>query len=157
MTDTANLYYHLEMEISIVSMSYSDISRIMELERSCFPDPWSAENYISEMNNPFSVYLVYAIDGLVIAFSGLWVDEDCHLVTICTDERYRRQGIAEQLMQKNIEIAIARGGKSISLEVREKNFAARKLYEKFGFQAVGLRTAYYQDNGDNAVLYALEF
>ena len=40
---------------------------------------------------------------------------------------------------------------NISLEVKEKNVPAIKLYEKYGFEKVGIRKKYY--NGiDNAII-----
>ena len=40
----------------------------------------------------------------------------------------------------------------LTLEVRESNVRARKLYEKFGFKIVGERKNYY-DNNETAILY----
>ena len=46
--------------------------------------------------------------------------------------------------------------KSLFLEVRENNTAARKLYEKTGFVEVGMRKNYYSNPTENAVLYKME-
>ena len=48
-----------------------------------------------------------------------------------------------------------REGALIYLEVREKNQAARGLYEKTGFVPVGKRKDYYKYPTDDAVLYTL--
>jgi len=40
----------------------------------------------------------------------------------------------------------------ITLEVRESNAPARKMYESFGFKEVGIRKNYYADNRENAVI-----
>ena len=39
------------------------------------------------------------------------------------------------------------------LEVRESNIAARKLYEKAGFEPTGRRKSYYTDPLEDALLY----
>jgi ribosomal-protein-alanine N-acetyltransferase len=39
-----------------------------------------------------------------------------------------------------------------TLEVRESNYAAIELYERYGFRAAGRRRRYYQDNGEDAVV-----
>ena len=44
----------------------------------------------------------------------------------------------------------------LTLEVRESNLKARKLYEKFGFKIVGERKNYY-DNNETAILYVRYF
>ena len=156
MTNIKNSIIIILVTKIISSVTFSDIARIVELDRASFPDPWSVDSYISEVKNPCSVYLAYRSGGYIVAFSGLWIDEDCHLVTICTDLKYRRQGIGEELLSENIKVASFRGGKTMSLEVREKNIPARALYEKFGFLQVGFRPNYYHDNGDNAIIYLLE-
>ena len=43
----------------------------------------------------------------------------------------------------------------MELDFIEGNDRARHLYEKFGFEQVGLRKGYYPDNGEDAVLYTL--
>ena len=42
--------------------------------------------------------------------------------------------------------------KYLTLEVRPTNIAAVKLYEKFGFNSLGVRKKYYQDNGEDALI-----
>jgi ribosomal-protein-alanine N-acetyltransferase len=41
------------------------------------------------------------------------------------------------------------------LEVRAGNEAAQTLYRKFGFEVVGHRPRYYQDNHEDALLMTL--
>ena len=42
--------------------------------------------------------------------------------------------------------------KSIRLDVYENNMPAIKLYEKYGFQSLGTRKGYYQDNNEDALI-----
>ena len=46
---------------------------------------------------------------------------------------------------------------SITLEVRESNLPALKLYEKLGFKVAGKRKKYYSDNGEDALIMWLYF
>ena len=48
------------------------------------------------------------------------------------------------------------GAVKMTLEVRQSNTAARNLYEKKGFQAVGKRAKYYTQPVEDAVLYDME-
>ena len=43
----------------------------------------------------------------------------------------------------------------VLLEVRESNTPARRLYEKLGFALEGRRPGYYQDPGEDALLFRL--
>jgi ribosomal-protein-alanine N-acetyltransferase len=65
----------------------------------------------------------------------------------------RRAGAATLVVSDLIEQARGAGGKSISLEVREANFAARALYEKSGFTEIGRRKSYYSHPLEDAIIY----
>jgi ribosomal-protein-alanine N-acetyltransferase len=84
---------------------------------------------------------------------GLWfVLDECHVVIIASRLRERRKGVGELLLIGALEAAIARGSRMMTLEVRATNDAARALYRKYGFQDVGLRKRYYNDNHEDAVI-----
>jgi ribosomal-protein-alanine N-acetyltransferase len=40
----------------------------------------------------------------------------------------------------------------LTLEVRRSNIAAQRLYEKYGFEVLGARKAYYSDNREDALI-----
>jgi [ribosomal protein S18]-alanine N-acetyltransferase len=69
----------------------------------------------------------------------------------------RRQGLGMHLLSELIQQARAERPSSIHLEVRESNQGARELYEKAGFERVGLRKSYYADPSEDAILYRLSF
>jgi ribosomal-protein-alanine N-acetyltransferase len=62
----------------------------------------------------------------------------------------RRRGIATALLEE----LFARAGhdSAYTLEVRTSNAAAIRLYERFGFRPAGMRTRYYQDTGEDALI-----
>jgi len=64
----------------------------------------------------------------------------------------RRSGIGTRLIQEVLLRAEAGGATSVLLEVRESNFAARRLYEKLGFSEKGRRNDYYRDPQEDALL-----
>jgi ribosomal-protein-alanine N-acetyltransferase len=77
---------------------------------------------------------------------------EAHIVTVAVRESHRRMGIGERLLVAVIELARQEGQDSVTLEVRKSNEGAQRLYEKYGFQRVGLRVRYYTDNNEDAVL-----
>ncbi len=84
---------------------------------------------------------------------GLWfVSDECHVVIIASRLRERRKGVGELLLIGALEAAVSRGSRTMTLEVRASNEAARALYRKYGFQDVGLRRRYYNDNNEDAVI-----
>jgi ribosomal-protein-alanine N-acetyltransferase len=44
----------------------------------------------------------------------------------------------------------------VTLEVRVSNIGAQKLYESVGFTSQGLRKGYYSDDGEDALIMALQ-
>lgn len=89
----------------------------------------------------------------IVGVAGFWVMVDeAHITTIAIRNAYRRQGIGERLLITIIETAVDLNANVVTLEVRASNKQAQALYDKYGFQRVGMRRAYYTDNGEDAVL-----
>ena len=89
----------------------------------------------------------------IVGIAGFWVMVDeAHITTLAVRDAYRRQGIGEQLLIEIIEGAAQLNANVVTLEARVSNKQAQALYQKYGFQKVGLRRAYYTDNGEDAVL-----
>lgn len=57
-----------------------------------------------------------------------------HLESIWTHPDYRRRGIASQLVRQLVELARARGSRTVFVWVIVPNPAAFKLYESLGFE-----------------------
>ena len=91
---------------------------------------------------------------LVVGFVGVWLlIEEAHIVTIAVRDDYRRRGVGELLLITIIETARLAGQEVVTLECRVSNEVALRLYEKYGFQRVGVRPRYYSDDHEDA--YAL--
>jgi ribosomal-protein-alanine N-acetyltransferase len=96
----------------------------------------------------------YAADGeYVVGFAGLRVVlNEAHLISIATRDGYRGQGIGEMLLISVIELATKLNADVVTLEARISNKIAQALYRKYRFREVGIRRAYYSDDGEDAVL-----
>ena len=71
------------------------------------------------------------------------------------DPSFRRQGVGLALMDSLKSEMSRLGCRAATLEVRESNTAAVRLYEKAGFSLAGVRPHYYMDK-ENALIYWLE-
>jgi ribosomal-protein-alanine N-acetyltransferase len=92
-------------------------------------------------------------EELLAGFVGLWfMLEECHVVTVAVREALRRQGIGELLVITAIDLALRREQEVLTLECRVSNTAAQALYEKYGFERVGVRRRYYTDNNEDALI-----
>ena len=138
------------MEIKIMDKAH--ISEVMEIDKRCFPDPWSEKSFIDEMENENTVYLV-AYDDIVLGYAGMWcVFENADITNIAVSPDARRKGIGASLVAELIRYAEEKNADNIRLEVRNGNAAAISLYKKCGFTQVGLRKKYYSDNGEDALI-----
>lgn len=89
----------------------------------------------------------------VSGFLGLWfMVEEAHIVTIAVRETERRQGVGELLLIAAFDLAHSKDLHVLTLECRVSNTAAQALYEKYGFQRVGIRKRYYTDNNEDALI-----
>lgn len=115
----------------------------------------SAAAFEKELENRISYYKIAIYCGTPVGFIGVWnIAGECEVIDIAVDLKFRRRGIASQLMEDVIGFCKDSVIPVIHLEVRESNIAAISLYEKVGFKRVGFREKYYS-NGENAVLMSL--
>lgn len=143
--------------IKISRMTVSDLNEIEDILFSDFDDFWNINTFKSELLNPNSKYIVAKIDNKIVGYAGIWkAVDDVHITNIVTAKNLRRQNIGSILLSNLIEMAKAENGiTSITLEVNCNNLPAKKLYEKSGFEVVGLRKKYY-NNIDDAIIMTKE-
>lgn len=141
------------MSCVIINADRSHVKDIHAIEEECFSAPWSEENIISQLNGPNHVFLV-AMDGdSVVGYVGMMnVLDEGYISNVAVTAAYRRQKIADALIDKLMERAAALELSFVTLEVRESNDPAKALYRKHGFVEVGLRKGYYTKPKENAVL-----
>ena len=137
--------------LSIRTLIYSDLPRVMAIERRAFPTAWSLSMFVLELSKPSGICLA-AIDGpeLVGYLVCARYAEAHHLMNVAVDPGRRREGIARALIDELLERAGPDA--SITLEVRVSNAAAIALYESYGFRSVGTRRRYYADTGEDALI-----
>lgn len=117
-----------------------------ELEKLCFPAPWSTEQFRHAMEDAFTRLYGICIDGRVAAYLLCSVVGDyAEILNIATHPDYRRKGLANALLAFWLNMPDIRK-LQIILEVRAKNTAAQNLYAKFGFRQIHIRKNYYQDD-----------
>ncbi len=139
---------------SILPMAPSDISAVTRIERACFSTVWPPEAFYNELaTNKLAHYFIGRFEDRVVAYGGIWVIlEDSHVTTLGVDPEYRGRGFGEVLLVRLIDEAIERGAAWMTLEVRESNTIAQRLYRKYGFTTVTMRTGYYSDDNESALI-----
>jgi ribosomal-protein-alanine N-acetyltransferase len=142
------------VKIVVDRMTLDDLPAVQQIERESFTTPWPPHAYRSELEtNRLAHYVVARAGGGVVGFGGMWmmVDE-AHITTFAVSRAWRRQGVGERLLTALLDYAIARHASEATLEVRPSNHPARRLYEKYGFELVGVRPRYYTDDNEDALI-----
>ncbi|MEO7039035.1 MAG: ribosomal protein S18-alanine N-acetyltransferase [Candidatus Elarobacter sp.] len=144
----------LPKALQIDPMLPADLAAVLRIESTSFSTTWPVNAFSNEIrDNKLAHYFVGRIDGRIVAYGGIWVIlEDSHITTIAVDPEQRGLKFGEEMLIKLLDEAIAQGASWITLEVRESNEVAQKLYRKYGFTIVSTRRGYYSDNGENALV-----
>ena len=139
--------------IEIISMNESHVASIAQLEKLCFSDPWSENSIATELNSRLSYWLVAVEDGEVVGYIGSQsVLGESDMMNVAVHPDHRRRGIAEELVNALSHDLKERNNVCLTLEVRVSNAPAIALYEKLGFQQVGLRKNYYRNPKEDALI-----
>ena len=142
--------------MNIVVMQERHLAALAEIERACFHAPWSENMLREELGK--GIFLVAEQDGRTAGYVGCQtVLDEGYITNVAVSPDFRRQGIARALIAE----LTAKAGENklafVTLEVRESNFAARRLYEKNGFEIVGKRKNYYEKPAEDAILMSKFF
>lgn len=130
-------------------MQESDLAEILALERRAYPYPWTEGILRDSLRAGYSGWVVRDADGhlCAYAFMSMAVGE-AHILNLCVDPQYQRQGLGRRVLGHLKSVAGAAGVQLMLLEVRKSNHAAISLYLRSGFQRLGQRKNYYPaDNG----------
>jgi ribosomal-protein-alanine N-acetyltransferase len=140
----------------LAKLRYRDLSRCAELEQVLFPgdDPWSLDAFAAELDRGHFYRGAYDDSGALIGYAGLAVvgrapnaEAEVHTMAVATEHQGR--GVGRSLLLALLDHADALDATTF-LEVRTDNDPAIALYEKHGFEIVGLRKRYYQPSGADA-------
>ena len=142
--------------VSVRPMRWPDIEPVHRLETELFTvDPWSLEQFWSELAQPTRSYVV-AVDGdRIIGYAGAFLlAPDSDVQTIAVSPLDQGRGIGATLLRSLIDEASAAGCRQMLLEVRSDNPAAIGMYERFGFERISMRRDYYE-RGIDAIIMRL--
>ena len=143
-------------DLRLYPMQIIDLDQLMLIEDYSFPTPWKRSMYEHDLTkNEHSRFFVIKHVGTeeLAGYVGSWfIADEAHIGTIATKNEYRGRRLAEQLVAYTALQALNEGLAYIILEVRINNKPAISLYERLGFERVGLRKGYYSDTGEDAIL-----
>jgi len=142
-----------DIQIKKIPDGYSD--KILAIEKESFSDAWTVGMLDEELKSPTArAFAAFAEDGLTAYIFCRAVCGDAEILRIAASKKSRRQGYASALLAYTLEQLKNEGIKKVFLEVDFRNLPAKKLYEKYGFQKISVRRAYYEGKYDAEIYSA---
>ncbi|MFI5232285.1 MAG: ribosomal protein S18-alanine N-acetyltransferase [Gemmatimonadales bacterium] len=131
-----------------------DLAAIHAIECASFGDPWSLEGFRDLVDHPRAKLEVAAdAGGEVLGYAVAWyVADESEIANIAVAPGARRKGVGALLLDRILRAAAEFGAKTVFLEVRESNEAARKLYAAREFEIAGRRMQYYRKPDEDALI-----
>ncbi|KEH98539.1 ribosomal protein S18-alanine N-acetyltransferase [Clostridium massiliodielmoense] len=140
----------------VEKMVEKHLNDVLEINNSSFSNPLSFDSLKSEFNDNSYKYLILrdTDKNIIIGYASLWfMLDEADITNIAISKDFRGNGYSHILMAKIIDICKEKKVPNITLEVRENNISAIRLYEKYGFTKEGLRKNYYGPNLNGIIMW----
>lgn len=136
----------------LCKMQPGHIAGVKDLLDSCFgASAWSTESITAQLDKPDSYCAVAVDEDKVVGYIAFEkILDEGSIVELAVDPEHRRQGMGRRLVE--LMLSSCTGVKTICLEVRVSNTAARSLYEAFDFEEITIRRNYYDDPREDAAI-----
>jgi ribosomal-protein-alanine N-acetyltransferase len=132
-----------------------DLDGVLAIEQASFNNPTTRQWYENELERPdvCYVFILRTPDAPVAGFCAFWkVVDQIHINNLAIHPDWRRRGLGRLLLARVLAEATALGAPHATLEVRRSNAAARRLYEGAGFDLTAVRTSYYTNPIEDALI-----
>lgn len=139
--------------VRIREMRIEDAAAAAQMEAEIFSRPWTEADFRSSLALQDVYYKVaeHKETGKIVGYCGCYRSfEEGNITNMAVKSSVRRQGIADSLLDAVLECGMQMGIETFWLEVRESNEPAIRLYQKFGFEQVGIRRNFYADPPESA-------
>ncbi len=134
-----------------------DINTIFEIEQASMSCPWSLASFNEAVFSDHSFIRVADMDGQIAGFAVFYLTApESELPDIVVAEEFRGQGIGRSLLENSIKELQAKDIDTIFLEVRSSNDSAKLLYDKLGFEQIGIRKYFYSNPVEDAICMKLD-
>ena len=141
------------------AMQVSDLAEVLAIEQAAYPVPWSKGNFIDSLAAGYPALVLRDQKGLMLGYLlALKGPDEMHLLNLALLPEQQGRGLARLMLDELCRLSRQHCCDSLWLEVRQSNARARRFYQRYGFEEVGMRPAYYpvpQGQREDAVLMNL--
>ena len=125
-------------------MVEADLREVVAIESDIYPFPWTRGNFLDSVRAGYSVWVLRDQTDALVAYSvmTLMIDE-AHLLNLSVARHCQRGGLGWRTLEWMAEVARGYGARTMLLEVRPSNASAVRMYQRYGFEQIGMRRGYY--------------
>lgn len=145
-------------ECVIRRMELVDTFEIEKIEKECFSEPWSEQSIKDSAFRQNNYFIVAEKNNKIIGYTGMYfILTEGYMYNIAIKSEFRGIGIGHKLLKKLFEFCDKSSLDFLSLEVRNSNDRAIKLYEEMGFIRIGIRKGFYKNPKEDALIMTKYF
>jgi ribosomal-protein-alanine N-acetyltransferase len=145
-------------EVHVRPMMETDLSEVAAIEQRSYAFPWS-ENIFRDCLRVGYTCRALDLAGRIIGYGVMSLGAgEAHVLNVCVLDDFRNVGFGRRLLEHLLERATVAGVNEAFLEVRPSNLSAIRLYQRLGFEQIGIRRGYYQapDGREDAIVLKLD-
>lgn len=131
------------LELQFRPLVEADIPAVVAIEKNVYVFPWTAGNFSDSFLAGYHCWGCWHGENLIGYSIMMTAVEEAHLFNLAVTTPWQTQGIGASMLRLVIGQARKSGCNTMYLEVRPSNIAARRLYDRFGFQQLAVRRDYY--------------
>ena len=121
----------------------ADIAEILVIEMSAYTHPWTEILFGDCLRVGYCCWVMER-QGAIIGYGIISIGAgECHVLNLCVKPEMQNNGYGSAMLEHLLDIARSHNVEIVFLEVRPSNRSAIRLYEKAGFNEVGMRGNYY--------------
>ena len=144
---------HLYLQIKIKKVGIKYLNHCIKLDQQTLNGIWTERQWQEELSSQKRICLGALQERKLVGVTSGWLSPDeLNITFVGVNPLYQNQGIATLLLLSLLQHCWKIGISIATLEVKEKNLAAKALYKKLDFHQIGFRYKLYKD-GSNAVIY----
>jgi ribosomal-protein-alanine N-acetyltransferase len=138
-----------------VPMTEADLDEVAAAEQEIYPFPWTRGNFLDALHAGYTAWVLRDGANRVAAYGVMMMAlDEAHLLNLSVARHAQRSGLGWQTLDWMADVARDHGGRTMLLEVRPTNDTALRLYQRYGFERIGVRRGYYpaRDGREDAIV-----
>jgi len=124
-------------------MAAADLDQVIAIESAVYPYPWSRGNFVDSLQAAYDASVCLSGERVLAYWLLMHAPDASHLLNFSVEPSRQRQGLGSRLLNRLLGVLRAQRVDAVVLEVRPSNLGALALYERAGFERIGVRRGYY--------------